>query len=234
MQADARRTSLNQVLRTRSNLRGICAKSEPGWTEGEHDMHSTSLHQTVLTQHQARAVETIDRYWHMLAAGALVPRRSQIDPSAIQDALDYAFIAERVSGGHARFRVAGGSISAVLGMEVAGMPLAAVISPVMRDRFASDLALLFTTPSKLSIGLCAPASDGQPGLEAQLRLYPLRGGAGGVTQILGSFVVTGAIGRRPRRFMIGKTESRAVSQHCSLHLPPIRARGHLSLVVSNA
>lgn len=196
-------------------------------------MHSTPLHQTVLTQHQAKAVEAIDRYWHQLAAGGAVPARSQINPATIQDALDYAFIAERMSAGHARFRVAGGSISAVLGMEVTGMPLAVLVSPDMRDRFVTDLASLFETPSKLCLTLTAAAAYGQPMLEAQLRLYPLRGSDHRVTQVLGTFVTSGMIGRTPRRFRITSVEAIPVTQPSALRQLPIRRHRHLTLVVSN-
>ena len=196
-------------------------------------MTNTMLHQTALTQHQARAVQTIDRYWHQLAAGSVLPRRSQIDPRLIQDALEYTFIAERISGGHARFRVAGGSVSGVLGMDVPGMPLAVLVSPEARTRFADEVAHLFDAPCKLGLTMQAPAAFGQPALEAHLRLYPLLGSAGGVTQMIGTFVTTGHIGRTPRRFGIVTAEASPVSQPTALRQMPIRTRGHLTLVISN-
>lgn len=185
-----------------------------------------NLHEAALTRHQTRAVRAIDRYWRRLAAGGVIPRRSQIDPRAIQDALDHAFIAERIAGGQARFRVAGGSVGMVLGMEIAGMPLAALIRPDMRDSFAADLARLFETPATLAMGLSSPATSGRPALDARLRLYPLRGPAGTVSQMLGSFVTTGTIGRAPRRFGLDTVEASPVTI-----LP--QGRGYLKLVVSN-
>lgn len=196
-------------------------------------MHSNSLHQSALTLHQARAVQTIDRYWHQLAAGPSIPRRAQIKPGAIQDALDYAFIGEHLSGGHTRFRVAGGSVSSVLGMEVAGMPLAVLVSHSAREAFTSEVGQLFDAPRKLNMTLIAPAAFGQPALEAQLRLYPLRGQNGAVSQILGSFVTSGVIGRTPRRFGLGSVQSCPLTVSTALPRAPIRTRGHLSLVISN-
>jgi hypothetical protein len=196
-------------------------------------MYSNSLHQSALSLHQARAVQTIDRYWHQLAAGPSIPRRAQIKPSAIQDALDYAFIGERLSGGHTRFRVAGGSVSTVLGMEVAGMPLAVLVNHGAREAFTTKVAQLFDAPRKLTMTLIAPAAFGQPALEAQLRLYPLRGPNGAVSQVLGSFVTTGVIGRTPRRFGLGSVDSWPLTLSTTLPCAPIRTRGHLSLVISN-
>jgi hypothetical protein len=196
-------------------------------------MHSSPLHQTALTQHQSRAVQSIDRYWHQLAAGPAIPSRAQINPGAIQDALEYAFIGEHLSGGHTRFRVAGGSISSVLGMEVAGMPLAVLVSHSAREAFTSEMAQLFDTPRKLVLNLSAPAAFGQPALDAQLRLYPLRGQGGSVTQVLGSFVTTGHIGRTPRRFGIASVEACPLAQRPNFRSTPLRTRGHLSLVISN-
>lgn len=196
-------------------------------------MHSTPLHQAALTRHQERAVETVDRYWHRLAGGSDIPQRSQIDPRAMEDALDYAFIAERLTGGHARFRVAGGSIGTVLGMEIAGMPLAVLVSPEARADFTAQIAALFDTPTKLCLTMIAPAGFGQPALQAQLRLYPLRGAAGAVSQVLGTFVTTGLVGATPRRFGIVSVDAVPIGQPTPLPPVPIARRGHLVLVVSN-
>lgn len=187
-----------------------------------------------LTLHQTQAVRTIDRHWHDLARHWAIPKRSAIDPSAIQDALEYAFIAEQLSGGHARLRVAGGSISAVMGMEVAGMPLAVLVSPDHRDDFARHIAQVFEEPAKLTIALTAAAKFAQPEMTAKVRLYPLLDMGGRNTQLIGSFVTSGNIGRTPRRFEITSSKTTPVAHLMESTSAPILTRGHLRLVVSNA
>ena len=196
-------------------------------------MSGTSLQYSVLTQHQTEAVQIVDRYWHQLAAHGVLPKRADIDPGNIQDALEYALLAEQLSGGHAKLRVAGGSISSVLGMEVAGMPLAVLVSPEDRADFTSHVACVFAEPVKLALTLTAPAAYGQPELQATLRLYPLLDHSGRARQMIGTFVTTGTIGRTPRRFAIEGVETTPVAQSSILPNAPIRRRGHLSLVISN-
>lgn len=196
-------------------------------------MSETSFQHSVLTQHQTDAVQIVDRYWHQMAAGGTIPKRSDIDPGSIQDALEYAFLAEQLSGGHAKLRVAGGSISSVLGMEVAGMPLAVLVSPADRAAFTAHVGQVFADPVKLALRLTAPPAYGQPELQATVRLYPLLDHAGQTKQLIGTFVTTGTIGRTPRRFAVTEVEATPVTQTSTLPNAPIRRRGHLSLVVSN-
>jgi len=197
-------------------------------------MSGTTVQQSMLSQHQSEAVQIVDRYWHQMAAAGTVPKRSDVDPGAIQDALEYAFIAEHLSGGHAKLRVAGGSISAVMGMDVSGMPLAVVVRPADRAMFTHHVLRVFSEPVKLTLNLTTPAAYGQPELQASLRLYPLLDGAGNTKQLIGTFVTSGVIGRTPRRFAMTTVEETPVSQISTLPNTPIRTRRHLSLVVSNA
>ncbi|MCK0148530.1 PAS domain-containing protein [Marivita sp. S6314] len=195
-------------------------------------MYSTSLVAQALTHHQANAVQTVDRYWHRLAAQDGIPTRASIDPQAIQDALEYAFIAEHLAAGHAKLRVAGGSLSTTLGMEVTGMPLAVMITPSDRTAFAREIARTLDTPRLLSMMLCAATHPGQGDLTASLRIYPLRD-TRGVTKMLGTFVTTGPVGRTPRRFRITSINSTPIFGARPISGIPLITRGHLSLVVSN-
>ena len=56
-----------------------------------------------------------------------MPRRAEIDPRGIENALEYAFILERIAPGMARIRLAGIHLSDLMGMEVRGMPLTSFI-----------------------------------------------------------------------------------------------------------
>ncbi|MFP7673098.1 PAS domain-containing protein [Marivita sp. S0852] len=195
-------------------------------------MHSPSLMDQALTQHQADAVQIVDRYWHHLAKDGTVPDRASIDPGAIQDALEYAFIAEHLSAGHARLRVAGGSINAALGMEASGMPLAALVNPAARQRFTDQIAKCLEDPAKVTMTLRSPVRFGQPALNAQLWMYPLRD-ARGVCKLLGTFITTGLLDCTPRRFEITAVTATPVARATPAPRPALISRGHLRLVVSN-
>ncbi|SHH17535.1 PAS domain-containing protein [Marivita hallyeonensis] len=197
-------------------------------------MFGNPLLETVLTQHQERAVQAVDRYWHQLAAGRGVAKRSAIDPSVIQDALEYAFVGERLSEGHARVRVAGGALIAVADMEVAGMPLAVMIAPKDRAKFTDRVAHVFDDPAIVTLGLTGDVKFGQPPLSAQLRLYPLTDDQGRVTRMMGTFVTVGRIGSSPRRFTIEDAQTEPVRETAPQASRPGISRGHLRLVVSNA
>ncbi len=62
-----------------------------------------------------RALSQVEAYWEGLRQGRDVPMRSDIDPRGIEDALEYAFILERIAPGLARLRVAGSHLSDVMG-----------------------------------------------------------------------------------------------------------------------
>ncbi|MCL3882654.1 PAS domain-containing protein [Marivita sp. GX14005] len=193
---------------------------------------SGSLQHEIIARHQTRAARIVERYWCDLAAQGAIPERARIDPAEIQDALEYAFIAEHLDCGHARLRVAGGAVSAVLGMETTGMPLSVLIAPAARDRFNGRVARVFQGPARLVLKLHAHARYGQPPLEAEMRLYPLRGVSGRVTQSLGTFLCGGQIGRAPRRFDLGSVTEQSARAPAPT-FAPIRQHGHLRLVVSN-
>ncbi len=195
-------------------------------------MTGNPLEAARVKQHQSNAVEMVDRYWRQMAAGGQVPSRMKINPGDIQDALEFAFVAEHISGGIVRMRIAGGSIKAVMGMEVAGMPAATLIAPKERKAFNETALHVLNTPSTAKLTLTAAAKYGQPGMEAEMRLYPLRGVTGGITQMLGTFVTTGSVGQTPRRFDVTSTEFEAVDASLPAKTRPILSRGHLSLVVS--
>ncbi|NQW14520.1 MAG: PAS domain-containing protein, partial [Rhodobacter sp.] len=46
-------------------------------------------------------------YWERLRDGRNAPLRSEVDPRQIENALEHAFILERVQADHVRFRIAG-------------------------------------------------------------------------------------------------------------------------------
>ncbi|MEM9911944.1 MAG: PAS domain-containing protein [Pseudomonadota bacterium] len=165
-------------------------------------------------------------YWEGMRRGGDVPLRSTIDPRGIENLLSHAFIAEKVTPGLARLRVAGTHLSDLMGMEVRGMPLSSLIDPSHRDRLSDAMVNLFEQPARIRINLYAPGSVRRTALSGALIILPLRSDLGDISRALGCLVTHGAIGQAPRRFEItdcritpldlkvddGKATSKASSQ----------------------
>lgn len=159
-------------------------------------MQGMSLIDETLRVHGDRALRRLAAYWHGLAAQDALPHWSAVDPAAIQDALEYAFLAERLGQSHARLRVAGGSVAQLFGQEATGRPLSGLLSPKARPVFDAAMRRCFIlgTPLALAVGSSRRAVTGR------MALYPLRGDRGRVTQLLGGLVVSGDPGPAPVRF----------------------------------
>lgn len=142
-------------------------------------------------------------YWEALRGPAAFPRRDRIDPRGIAGALDQTFLIERIAPGLARFRLAGMRLAGLLGMDLRGMPMSALILPPDRDRFARALEPVFSTPSILDARLEAERGYGRPALTARMLLLPLGDRNGQPTLAIGCLALGGADpGRAPRRFAI--------------------------------
>lgn len=154
--------------------------------------------------HGDDATAALVAYWAGLrrAAGGGVPFRSDIRPDALGALLPDAFIAARIAPGVARLRVAGRRLCDLLGMDLRGMPLSALVLPDQRDDMAGLLADLFDAPAALALRVSAPPGLMRPALTGQLTMLPLRDDEGDVTRVLGCLVTRGRIGRAPRRFAL--------------------------------
>ncbi|MEL6207154.1 MAG: PAS domain-containing protein, partial [Pseudomonadota bacterium] len=89
----------------------------------------------------------LEDYWHSLRGNRIVPARSEVDPRRIENALEYAFIVERIAPGMARFRLAGMHLNDLMGMEVRGMPLTAFFDPDARKRVSAAMERVFDDPA---------------------------------------------------------------------------------------
>ncbi|PYG34755.1 PAS domain-containing protein [Pelagimonas varians] len=147
-------------------------------------------------------LRNIEAYWHGLCSENDVPLRSQIDPRGMENALEYAFLMERIAPSMAKIRVAGSHLSDLMGMQIAGMPLSSLIAPSDRDRFGQAVTKLFGDPAVVRIDLKAEGGFGKPDLEGHMLLLPLKSDFGDMSRGLGVFVSNGKIGRTPRRFAI--------------------------------
>lgn len=141
-------------------------------------------------------------YWEGLRSAGDLPRRDEIDPRGIAGALENTFLLERVAPGVARFRLAGMQMHDLMGMDVRGMPLTALIDPAARARMSEQLETVFAGPGTLEVWLEAERGLGRPALEARMLLLPLTGLRGTTDLALGCLAIHGALGRAPRRFAI--------------------------------
>jgi hypothetical protein len=155
-----------------------------------------------LSQVKYPAISQVEAYWTALSDGGGIPLRSQIDPRGIEDALEYSFIPERVAPGVARFRLAGGHLTDLMGMEVRGMPMTAMFEPEARKMLADLTERVCNTPELIEVSLDGGKGIGRGALQAKMFLAPLRDDRGQVNRLFGCLQSEGRIGRQPRRFSI--------------------------------
>jgi hypothetical protein len=188
-------------------------------------------------------LQSVRSYWEAMRFGAQLPKRNDINPRGMANALEHVFLVEQISPNHGRFRLAGMAMSDLLGMDVRGMPLTAILDPVARARMSEALGALFRAEHILDIWMEAERGIGRPALMARMLLLPLIGDHGEPDLILGCLCTKGDIGRTPRRFKISRIVKEALPTKGSpeaeafaepprvLRLPT--ARPNLKLVVSN-
>lgn len=148
------------------------------------------------------ALRELETYWASLPRTRGVPKRKDVDPSAMGGLLEDSFILERVAPGVARIRVAGRSIGKLIGVEPRGLPITAAFLPQARAAMGQHLEAAFTTPGLVEIALEAPRAVGQPLLKGKILLLPLRDDHGHVSRVLGALVMSGLRGLGGRRFAI--------------------------------
>ena len=162
-------------------------------------------------------------YWEALRPGKDLPRRDQIDPRGLAGALEQVFLLERAAPGVARFRLAGMRLNDLLGMDVRGMPVSAMIEPLDRARMAAALEDMFCNPCAMDLWLEAERGVGRPALAGRMILLPLVSSRGPADLVLGCLATQGDTGRAPRRFAI----SALLKEPLGIAAPPTRDRPHL-------
>ncbi|WP_232830666.1 PAS domain-containing protein [Tropicimonas sp. IMCC34011] len=175
-------------------------------TRNGQDAKIVSLNSTMPRENRFSAISAVEAYWKEIRASRPVPFRSEVDPRRIEDALEYAFILERIAPGIARFRLAGMHLSDLMGMEVRGMPLTAMFMPEARRPVSDTLERVFSGPAAATLTMAGQRGTGRPPLDARLILLPLRSDMGDITRVLGCLVSEGPIGRAPRRFELRQTQ----------------------------
>ena len=155
-------------------------------------------------------IQQVRAYWEALRDGVALPPRARIDPRGLSGALEHTFLLEQIAPGLARFRLAGMHFFDLMGMEVKGMPVSALVTPASRDRLAQDLGQLFTGSAILDMSLEAERGLGLPALKGRMVLLPVTGSNGQPDMALGCLETHGEIGRKPRRFGISHIVSEPV------------------------
>ncbi len=144
----------------------------------------------------------VEGYWQALRGDGDIPLRARVDHRGIEDALEYAFIAERIAPGVARLRIAGTHLNDLMGMEVRGMPLSALFSAPARPALAETLEQVCTGPATAQATLEGGDALAGGRLRGRLFLAPLKSDFGEVNRILGCLQTFGRIGRTPRRLVL--------------------------------
>ncbi len=151
-----------------------------------------------------RQVQEVRAYWEAMRKDGRLPKRDDINPRGMASALEQVFLVEQIAPNHGRLRLAGMAISDLLGMDVRGMPITALLEPIARARLSEALGGLFRGEQILDLWLEAERGIGRPPLMARMLLLPLIGSHGEPDLALGCFCTKGEVGRAPRRFTISR------------------------------
>lgn len=209
-------------------------------TREPHDTNDTAP-VTLSSAHQPRQEVTVlaalETYWRGLRAAGGVPRRVDVDPSCIDGALPYTFIAESVAPTVARIRVAGRTINDMSGMDVRGMPLSALFGASARPALAQAIGALLDGPALVDMPIQLPRTLLRRAQNGRLLMMPLLDDQGQVSRILGAIVMDGvAIGRGPLKLGIAEGGAIRIEPVSMMEAPAsidTSDRPALRLVVNN-
>lgn len=143
------------------------------------------------------ALAIVQSHWEAQRQGRIAPRRDDIDPRPLAEALPVTFVAEFVAPSVARIRLAGQRLYDLLGMEPRGMPLSVFLDAAGRAMLEDALPQL-RQGARVLLPLHAEGSLGRPAIEAQMLLLPLIDASGVVTRVIGVLEYHGQPGRVPR------------------------------------
>lgn len=150
----------------------------------------------------SRRIQQFEQYWNKVRGNRLVPSRCEIDPRGLEGGLSNAFILERITGGLARFRIAGAHLADLTNLELRQMPISALFLPSSREVLSEALEAAFDEPAMVRMSIISPSGFGRSELKGEMILLPLRSDLGDIDRILGALVLDGKIGRTPRRIEI--------------------------------
>jgi hypothetical protein len=157
------------------------------------------------------ALAQIEAYWQSLRpAPDQLPRRADFDPRGVADLLHATMLLERIASGQVRIRLAGMSLCDLMGMDLRGMPLSALMTSESREGLAARLAQVFDGPAIAHLSLSGEKGLLRPAFEGELLILPMCGLSGAVDRALACLVTKGSPGRAPRRFDLVRATCRPV------------------------
>jgi hypothetical protein len=145
-----------------------------------------------------RALAEMRAYWQALRRQGALPRRQDIQPRGMAGLLPGAFLVERTAPGVGRLRVAGQLLGDLIGMDAAGMPLAALFDPQARAHLASLLEICLLRPATLEMSFTCDAGPDAPALRGKLAIFPIENDGARGELGMGVLALTDKIGRAPR------------------------------------
>lgn len=193
------------------------------------------------TAEEFAQLQAVRAYWEAMRPGAGLPRREDLNPRGMATALEQVFLVEQVAPNHGRLRLAGMALSDLLGMDLRGMPITALLEPVARARLSDALAGLFRGEHVLDLRLEAERGIGKPALSGRMLLLPLAASRDEPRLALGCLCTAGQIGRAPRRFAIARLLREVLPEPAvqavgpgiaAPVLAPVKGKPNLRLVVS--
>lgn len=162
----------------------------------------------------------IEAYWRALRPeGAGLPRRADFNPRGIADLLEQTLLLERIAPGQVRIRLAGMALCDLLGMELRGMPLSALLLPEARAAFSTEVEQVFDRPAIASFRLEGETGIMRPPFSGQLMMLPMLGQGDQPGIALACLVTAGRAGRAPRRFALAGSQLRGLTDAVA---PPAR------------
>ncbi|ATX66721.1 PAS domain-containing protein [Roseinatronobacter bogoriensis] len=144
-------------------------------------------------------ISRVCAYWSSLREDGAIPKRSAIDAAALGVALPHIFLAEMITPRIAKMRICGHQIEDLQGLDMRGMPVAALFMSEARGQLSEALAQV-ALGARVTLSLKSAKRMGQPEMTATLALLPLADPAGKITRVLGVLERQGAVGQLPRRF----------------------------------
>ncbi len=173
------------------------AQDEKGDLMTEHLPNSGTVPQDGLGTYSM--ISRVCAYWSSLREHGEIPERSAIDAAALGPALPHVFLAEMITPRVAKMRICGHQIEDLQGMDMRGMPVAALFMSEARGQLSEALSQV-ALGARVTLSLKSAGRMGQPEMTATLALLPLADPAGRITRVMGVLERQGAIGQLPRRF----------------------------------
>ena len=177
----------------------------------EHSWHTrpvTSPNATDPNAAQMTVYNHVFAYWMGLLQGQQIPRRSDLDPSKLEHALDHIFIAERVDTGKLRIRQAGTGLDEIFGTDLQGVMVTDLLDPASQAETAIAIETMLQMPATLELSLSLAPMPGHPPGSALMSLLPLRSDLGDLSRAFGCLVSFGTKRLSTQRFHLRDLELR--------------------------